>query len=192
MIRAVLHNQAVQLLVVAGMMTVFFTQTVVADHHGVGDNDSMKVRDSLGRNTSLEIRATISDFEIVMPKSDPLQNTASLDGAMIHIAKLTEERKKTPVTVPAHLILQTVEKNKMAIQSLYEKFLRRDRFLRGKVTLAIAFDVNGIVRSIDIVQNTTKNSLFAAELTHHVRRWIMPKVKVGTNLARAVHTFVFG
>lgn len=187
--RVAMHHRVKLLLRVTGIVSLF-TQSVIA--FNPGDGDSMNVRDSLGLHTSLGIRATISAFEIVMPKSNPLQNAESLDGTMIRIAKLTAEREKTPVTVPAHLILQTVEKNKTAIQSLYEKFLRRDRSLRGKVTLAIVFDVNGIVRSIEIVQNTTQNSLFASELKHHVRRWIMPKVKAGTNLARAVHTFVFG
>lgn len=188
-----MHNRMTLPWWIIWIISLVFAQTLVASTQGDDGKDSTSVRDSLRILTSLRIRPTISDIEIFMPKSNPLRNTASPDGAMIHIVNSTTEKRNTScVSVPAHLILESVEKNKIAIQSLYEKFLRRDRFLKGKITLAIVFDVYGIVRSIEIIQNTTRNTLFAVELSHHVRRWIMPKVNMGNNFASAVHTFVFG
>lgn len=191
MTRAERHNRLTSLSVAVWMLSLLFVQTVVASKLEIGGKDSTTVRDSLRMDTTGSIRPTVSEIDLRMSKSNSLINATSPDGELIQISKSATVERNLTVRVPTHLILQTVEKNQMAIRSLYEKFLRQDHFLRGKITLAIEFDGNGVVRSTGIILNTTRNAQFAAELTHHVRRWIMPKFKMGNRLVRVVHTFVF-
>jgi TonB family protein len=68
-------------------------------------------------------------------------------------------------------INEIVSSHKASIRMTYEKFLKRDPSLSGKVTVRFTITASGSVTNVQIIENTTGNSEFEQEITRKLRMW---------------------
>jgi len=97
-----------------------------------------------------------------------IQRPESIEGAA------SKESKRDP-----QAINEVVTSHRASIKMSYEKFLKRDPNLKGKITLRITITASGEVSSVLIVVNSTGNKEFADELVRKVKMWQFEPVTDG-------------
>lgn len=76
-------------------------------------------------------------------------------------------------------INEIVSSHKSSIRMTYEKFLKRDPTLSGKVTVRFTITASGSVTNIQIIENTTGNSEFEEEILRKLRMWKFDPIPEG-------------
>jgi TonB family protein len=71
----------------------------------------------------------------------------------------------------------------------YEKFLKRDPSLKGKITVRFTITAEGTVNNIQILENTTGNTDLEAEIVRKVKMWTFDSVGEGD--VTVTYPFVF-
>ena len=89
-----------------------------------------------------------------------IQRPESIEGAASSNAKRESEA-----------INAVVSSHKTSIRMSYEKYLRRDPSLAGKITIRITIAASGSVTMVKVVENTTGNSELEQEIMRKVRMW---------------------
>ena len=82
-----------------------------------------------------------------------------------------------------------VASHKASIRMTYEKFLKRDPALAGKVTVRFTISASGRVTAVRILENTTNSSELEKEIIRKVRMWRFEKVPEGD--VTVTYPFVF-
>lgn len=76
-------------------------------------------------------------------------------------------------------INEIVSSHKSSIRMTYEKFLKRDPTLAGKVTIRFTITASGSVTNVKIIENTTGNSEFEEEILRKLRMWKFDPIPEG-------------
>jgi TonB family protein len=82
-----------------------------------------------------------------------------------------------------------VSSHKASIRMTYEKYLKRDPALAGKVTVRFTISADGGVKAVTIVENTTNNSEIEQEIIRKIRMWRFETVPEGD--VTVTYPFVF-
>jgi TonB family protein len=86
-------------------------------------------------------------------------------------------------------INKVVMERKMGINMTYQKYLKRDPALGGKITVRFTIAASGEVVSVDILENTTGSAEFEEEIARKVRMWQFEAIAEGD--ATVTFPFVF-
>jgi TonB family protein len=76
-------------------------------------------------------------------------------------------------------INEIVASHKASIRMTYEKFLKRDPSLSGKVTVRFTIAASGSVENAQVIENTTGNSEFEQEILRKLRMWKFDPIPEG-------------
>jgi TonB family protein len=77
------------------------------------------------------------------------------------------------------VIGEIVTRNKAGIKLSYDKFLKRDPDLAGKITIRFTISAAGTVTTVAILENTTGNIAFEQELIRKIKLWRFDEVPEG-------------
>ena len=77
-------------------------------------------------------------------------------------------------------LLAVVTANMGRITYIYNKYLKRDPQLQGKISLDISIAASGRISKIDVAEDTVLNREFLNELLNAVRRWRFDPIDRGT------------
>jgi TonB family protein len=75
--------------------------------------------------------------------------------------------------------MQVVNARTPGLRTIYNKYLKTDPNLKGKVTLKFTIAPSGDSISISIASSTTGNSAFDKDIMNTVKRWKWKKIKSG-------------
>jgi len=181
------------------------TTTTVNVIHRTGLNQETRLNQELQRENIdnlndgtprykgiLKGKQSISEINITIATVNPLSGIKNVDERLIILPPSTHAKSKKGVAAVASESIDAVmEKYEPAIHLLYQKFAAKNLNLRGKVSVSIEFDGDGVVRTVALLENTTKNQKFAESLSEKIRRWRMPKSKNKNDIITVRHTFVF-
>ncbi|MBX7150765.1 AgmX/PglI C-terminal domain-containing protein [bacterium] len=129
-------------------------------------------------------------------KTDP-NNLARVEfkntsNELVKFSSSTIERKNAIATVSASDISLAIANYETAVQLTYQRFLKNDPNLKGKVGVRIVFDSTGKVTTVTVIENTTGNSDFAQALIGKIKTWQFPKYTRKAGLITINQSFVFG
>lgn len=145
--------------------------------------------------------------KLVKSKDVVIAQTASIDNliAGIGAAKSTELSKQGDFVIQkpesiegaasssakrdTRAINDVVNSHKAGIRMSYDKYLKRDPNLQGKVTIRFTIAADGSVTTVDVVENTTGNTELEAEIVRKVKMWKFEPVPEGD--ATVTYPFVF-
>lgn len=82
-----------------------------------------------------------------------------------------------------------VSSHKASIRMSYEKYLKRDPTLSGKITIRFTIAASGSVTMVTIVENSTGNSELENEITRKIRMWHFEPIPEGD--VTVTYPFVF-
>jgi len=86
-------------------------------------------------------------------------------------------------------INQMVLRNKSNIYRIYERHLKRNPTLQGKVTIRFVIAATGEVVQVDVLENSTGSEQLEQELVAKIKSWEFEKIAQGE--ASVVYPFVF-
>lgn len=107
-----------------------------------------------------------------------VQRPESIEGA----ASANAKRDNTAIN-------KIVSANKVSIRMCYEKYLREDPSLAGKITVRFTILASGAVGRVQILENTTGNSKLEREIIMRVKMWRFEPIPNGD--ATVTYPFVF-
>ncbi len=107
-----------------------------------------------------------------------IQKPQSIEGAASSNSKRDNEA-----------INAVVSSHKASIRMSYEKFLRRDPTLAGKIVARFTIAASGSVASVAIVENSTGNDDFEKEIVRKIRMWQFESITEGD--VTVTYPFVF-
>lgn len=87
------------------------------------------------------------------------------------------------------VISKVVASHKTSIRMSYEKYLKRDPQLSGKLTIRFTISADGRVIKVRILENTTGNDNLASDITRKIRMWRFEPVPEG--VTTVTYPFVF-
>lgn len=82
-----------------------------------------------------------------------------------------------------------VSSHKTSIRMSYEKYLKRDPTLAGKITIRFTIAASGSVTMVTIIENSTGNSDLEDEITRKIRMWRFEPIPEGD--VTVTYPFVF-
>ncbi len=85
-------------------------------------------------------------------------------------------------TITSDQILSTIQLNQGQVKQCYERELKSNAALRGKVKVSWTVGADGKVRSPRVVQNTTGNRSMQSCITAAIRGWRFPKAESPTDV----------
>ncbi|NUM81249.1 AgmX/PglI C-terminal domain-containing protein [bacterium] len=118
-----------------------------------------------------------------------LKNSSS---ELVKLSSSTIERKNSLATVSASDISLAIANYETTVQLTYQRFLKNDPNLKGKIGVRIVFDSTGKVNSVTVIENTTGNIDFAQALAGKIKAWQFPKYARKAGLITINQSFVFG
>ncbi len=80
-------------------------------------------------------------------------------------------------TISARQVKQIVTRNMGQMRACYERELKKNASLRGKVVLSWTIGADGVVRRPSVVKNTTRSRALTPCMTRSLKRWRFPKAK---------------
>jgi hypothetical protein len=92
--------------------------------------------------------------------------------------------------VSAAEIASTIQQYEAAIQATYQRFLKDDAGLKGKISVRIRVDHTGRVVSVTVMENTTRSDAFASAVAGKIKAWRFPRMKKN-NSVTVSQSFVF-
>ncbi len=110
----------------------------------------------------------VKTYELAKKGDLLIQRPESIEGVA------SNDSKRDP-----QAINEVVTSHRASIKMSYEKFLKRDPNLKGKITLRITISASGAVSSVIIVVNSTGNNEFAEEIVRKVKMWQFEPVTDG-------------
>lgn len=110
----------------------------------------------------------IKTYELAKKGDFVIQKPESIEGAA------SNDSKRDP-----QAINDVVASHRSSIKMSYEKYLKRDPNLKGKITLRITISASGSVSAVNIVENSTGNNEFADEVIRKVKMWQFEPVTDG-------------
>lgn len=110
----------------------------------------------------------VKTYELAKKGDFLIQRPESIEGAA------SNDSKRDP-----QAINEVVTSHRASIKMSYEKYLKRDPNLKGKITLRITISAAGAVSSVIIVVNSTGNKEFADEVVRKVKMWQFEPVTDG-------------
>ncbi|NLL15053.1 MAG: energy transducer TonB [Fibrobacter sp.] len=110
----------------------------------------------------------VKTYELAKKGDFVIQKPESIEGAA------SNDSKRDP-----QAINDVVTSHRASIKMSYEKYLKRDPNLKGKITLRITISASGAVSSVIIAVNTTGNKEFADEVVRKVKMWQFEPVTGG-------------
>ena len=84
---------------------------------------------------------------------------------------------------------KVVTANKVSIRMSYEKYLKRNPQLEGKVTVRFTIDASGKVIRVEILENTTGSDDLAYDIRRKVRMWRFEQIPEGE--VSVTYPFIF-
>ncbi len=80
-------------------------------------------------------------------------------------------------TISARQVKQIVTRNMGQMRACYERELKKNASLRGKVVLSWTIGADGVVRRPSVVKNTTRSRALTPCMTRSLKRWRFPKAQ---------------
>ena len=77
------------------------------------------------------------------------------------------------------VINKVVSSHRTSIRMSYERFLKRDPSLQGKITVRFTITANGSVTDVEIMENTTNNRGLENEIRRKVQMWKFASIPEG-------------
>lgn len=112
--------------------------------------------------------AEVKTYELAKKGDFVIQRPESIEGAA------SNDSKRDPKAIN-----EVVTSHRASIKMSYDKYLKRDPNLNGKITLRITISASGSVSSVIIVVNSTGNKEFADEVVRKVKMWQFEPVTDG-------------
>ena len=88
-------------------------------------------------------------------------------------------------------IMRVVLENISSLRYAYNRLLRENPQLHGKITLRFAMDESGTVIFCEIVQSTINDDAFEQQVRNSVRRWKFEEIDRVGDVTEVVYPFVF-
>lgn len=107
-----------------------------------------------------------------------IQKPESIEGAA------SSNSKRDPSTINS-----VVSSHKTSIRMSYEKFMKRNPELAGKITVRFTISASGIVTRITVINNTTGNTELEQEIVRKIRMWHFETVPEGN--VTVTYPFIF-
>jgi TonB family protein len=107
-----------------------------------------------------------------------IQKPESIEGA----ASTNTKRDNTAIN-------EAVSSHKASIKMTYEKYLKRNPELGGKITIRFTITAAGTVSALKVLDNTTGDSEFEQELVRKIRMWQFEPINEGD--VTVTYPFVF-
>ncbi len=101
-------------------------------------------------------------------------------GKLTKIATATENELRVKGGLASDIIRQVVNANLASVKYCYEKGLKKNPELRGKVTVEFIIGANGSVASSKILASTMHEAEVEQCIAMVIKRWIFPKPYKGT------------
>lgn len=120
----------------------------------------------------------VKSVELAKKGSIIIQKPQSIEGAASSHSKRDNDA-----------INAVVFSHKVSIRMSYEKFLKREPSLNGKITVKFTIAANGSVVSVTVVENTTGNKELEDEIVRKVRLWHFEEIPEGE--VTVTYPFVF-
>lgn len=125
-----------------------------------------------------DLDAGVPSVELKKEGTVTVERTATVTGS-------EEARgRRDPETLRA-----VVSANMGRITYIYNKYLKRNPNLQGKVSLDITITASGLVSKVEVVESTISDREFINELVNAVRRWRFDPIESGTVVVN--YPFVF-
>lgn len=110
----------------------------------------------------------VKTYELAKKGDFIIQKPESIEGAA------SSNSKRDPQAI--NLV---VASHRASIKMSYEKFLKRDPNLKGKIAIKITIAASGSVSSVVVVENTTGNHEFELEVVRKIQLWQFEPVTDG-------------
>lgn len=120
----------------------------------------------------------VKSVDLTKKGSIIIQKPESIEGAASSHSKRDNEA-----------INAVVSSHKVSIRMSYEKFLKRDPSLSGKITIKFTIAANGSVVSVTVIENTTGSKELEEELVRKIRLWHFEEIPEGE--VTVTYPFVF-
>ncbi|MEL6181536.1 MAG: AgmX/PglI C-terminal domain-containing protein [Myxococcota bacterium] len=92
-------------------------------------------------------------------------------------------------TIDRGALASTFRRYNNGLQNCYERGLKRNPSLRGKVSLMVTISASGAVSNVNVRQNTLRDAGVISCMTSQARRWNFPKPEGGS--VTVAKTFIF-
>jgi len=79
-------------------------------------------------------------------------------------------------------IQKAITREQAKLKRVYETWLKRDPQLGGRIKVKFTIEANGTVSGVAVIQSTTNNSRFDANITRYVSQWDFAACSVGSAL----------
>ena len=90
----------------------------------------------------------------------------------------------------ASKIARVIRRKQRAVQDCYERELKRDPDVAGKIEIEITIGESGRVESAEVVSNSTGSPAIGSCAVSRIKRWRFPKPDGGSVTFMAPFTFV--
>jgi TonB family protein len=107
-----------------------------------------------------------------------IQRPESIEGAASSHAK----RDNTAIN-------EVVVRHKRSVRMSYEKFLKRNPDLQGKITIRFTIAASGRISAVEVLENTTNDASLERELIRKIRMWRFEEIPDGE--VTVTYPFVF-
>jgi hypothetical protein len=94
-------------------------------------------------------------------------------------AVVTPDRKRIVCILPMNQVAHTIRRGMPAVRTCYQRALKRDRGLAGKLTMRLSVDPMGKVTAVDFDSDTLSDPLVTRCITGYARRWRFPQSSDG-------------
>jgi TonB family protein len=98
----------------------------------------------------------------------------------------TQNNRRTPMALSA-----VIKPEQARLVYAYEKWLKKDPNLSGKLIIRFTILSNGSVSTVEIVSSTTNNAEFDSTICRYIKRWEFPPIPENSGSVTVVYPFVF-
>ena len=92
---------------------------------------------------------------------------------------------------PSESIMKTVMQNLAALRYAYNKRLRENRLLYGKITVKYSILENGKVNSAEIISSTINDTFLENTIKNKIKNWKFDSLSVTADTTTIIYPFVF-
>ncbi len=131
---------------------------------------------------------TIDDLMAGIGGPEPL-NIEKRGNFVVQRPQSVEGAGSTSAKRDNNAISKVVSSHKTSIRMSYEKYLKRDPRLSGKVTIRFTISAEGRVIKVQVLENTTGNDNLAGDISRKIRMWRFEPVPEG--VCTVTYPFVF-
>lgn len=88
-------------------------------------------------------------------------------------------------------IMRVVNQNMQGLRYIYNRHLRNDPGMKGKITVKWAVDEFGNVIFCRVTDSNINNELFKKEIEKAIKRWKFKEIKIAGDVTEIIYPFVF-